>query len=365
MDEVKVNLADNSYSIYIQPGSLCRLGQLMQALPCSKKTLIITDENVSPLYAAVVTDSLKAAGFKPQVLVVAPGEGSKSLAIAEQVFTTAITAGLDRKSPIIALGGGVIGDLAGFAAATYLRGVPFVQVPTSLLAQVDSSVGGKTAVNHLLGKNLIGAFYQPQLVLIDPLVLNTLPERELKAGLAEVIKYGIIADVGFFAYLTCNASAILARDPAALTAVISRCCQLKVDVVARDERETSVRMLLNFGHTIAHAVEGVGGYAEYNHGEAVAIGMAGAALLSTRLGLCTPAASTAVQQLLVAMGLPLAAPGYGLEALLGYLARDKKIVDSKVNWILMEDIGRVIVTADVAEEQVRAVLQQITGPVGS
>ncbi len=365
MDEVRVSLADHSYSIYIQAGGLCQLGQFMQALPCSKKTLIITDENVSPLYADVVTDSLKAAGFKPQVLVVAPGEGSKSLATADQVFTTAITAGLDRKSPVIALGGGVIGDLAGFAAATYLRGVPFVQVPTTLLAQVDSSVGGKTAVNHPLGKNLIGAFYQPQLVLIDPLVLDSLPERELKAGLAEVIKYGIIADADFFAYLTRNTTAILARNPVALTAVIGRCCQLKANVVARDERETSVRMLLNFGHTIAHAVEGVGGYTKYNHGEAVAIGMVGAALLSTRLGLCTSAASTAVQQLLVAMGLPLTAPGYGIEALLGYLARDKKVVDNKVNWVLMEDIGRVIVTPEVPEEQVRAVLQQVTGLVGS
>jgi 3-dehydroquinate synthase len=335
----------------------------MQEMPFSKKTLIVTDANVSPLYAGILADSLTTAGFTPHILVVEPGEGSKSLATADKVFTKAISAGFDRRSPIIALGGGVIGDLAGFVAATYLRGVPFIQVPTTLLAQVDSSVGGKTAVNHPLGKNLIGAFYQPQLVMIDPLVLDTLPERELKAGLAEVVKYGIIADAAFFAYLTRNTAAILSRDPAALTAVISRCCQLKADVVAQDERETSVRMLLNFGHTIAHAVEGVGGYAEYNHGEAVAIGMAGAALLSNSLGLCTPAASTAVQQLLVAMGLPLAAPGYGIEELLGYLARDKKVVDSKVSWVLMEDIGRVIVTEEVAAGQVKAVLAHITGPV--
>lgn len=362
MGEVRVSLADHSYSIHIQAAGLRQLGQFMQALPCSKKTLLITDENVAPLYAAAVTDSLRAAGFAPQVLVVAPGEGSKSLATADKVFTTAISSGLDRKSPIVALGGGVIGDLAGFAAATYLRGVPFVQVPTTLLAQVDSSVGGKTAVNHPLGKNLIGAFYQPRLVLIDPLVLNTLPDRELKAGLAEVIKYGIIADAGFFAYLARNADALLARDPAALTAVISRCCQLKAAVVARDERETSVRMLLNFGHTIGHAVEGVGGYAEYNHGEAVAIGMAGAAMLSSRLGLCPPAASTAVQQLLAAMGLPLTAPGYGVEEMLGYLARDKKVVDSKVNWVLMQELGQVVITEEVAAEQVRAVLEQLTAP---
>ncbi|HWR08168.1 3-dehydroquinate synthase [Sporomusa sp.] len=360
MGEVRVSLADHSYTIYIQAAGLKQVGRLMQEMPFSKKALIVTDANVSPLYAGILADSVATAGFIPHILVVEPGEGSKSLATADKVFTKAISIGLDRRSPIIALGGGVIGDLAGFVAATYLRGVPFIQVPTTLLAQVDSSVGGKTAVNHPLGKNLIGAFYQPQLVMIDPLVLDTLPERELKAGLAEVIKYGVIADAGFFDYLTRHADMILKRNPGVLAEVISRCCQLKAAVVAQDERETSVRMILNFGHTIAHAVEGVGGYSEYNHGEAVAIGMYGAALLSSSLGLCSTAASTAVQQLLAAMGLPLTAPGYGINELLGYLARDKKVVDSKVNWVLMQDIGRVTITQDVSEEQIRVVMSQLT-----
>ncbi|HWR43638.1 3-dehydroquinate synthase [Sporomusa sp.] len=360
MAEVRVNLADHSYTIHIQAAGLGQVGQLMKDMPFSRRALIVTDENVNSLYSGALVDSLITAGFTPSVLVVEPGESSKSLATADKVFTKAISLGLDRKSPIIALGGGVIGDLAGFIAATYLRGVPFIQVPTTLLAQVDSSVGGKTAVNHPLGKNLIGAFYQPQLVVIDPLVLDTLPERELKAGLAEVVKYGVIADPGFFAYLTRHVDSILVRNPAVLTEVISRCCQLKAEVVAQDERETSVRMILNFGHTIGHAVEGVGGYSEYNHGEAVAIGMHGAALLSSSLNLCSLAECTAVKQLINAMGLPLTAPGYGTDELLGYLARDKKVVDSKVNWVLMQDIGRVTITQDVSEEHVRAVLSQLT-----
>lgn len=360
MAEVRVNLANHSYTIHIQTGLISQLGQLMKELPLSKKVLIVTDENVAPLYSGVVADSLAAAGFVPSVLVVAPGEGSKSLTTADKVLTQAISMGLDRKSPIIALGGGVVGDLAGFAAATYLRGVPFIQVPTTLLAQVDSSVGGKTAVNHLLGKNLIGAFYQPQLVVIDPLVLDTLPERELKAGLAEVVKYGVIADSGFFEYLTCQQEAILARNPEELIKVISRCCQIKADIVAQDERETSLRMILNFGHTIGHAVEGVGRYSEYNHGEAVAVGMHGAALLSSRLHVCSEAASERVTKLIAGMGLPLTAPGFGTADLLGYLARDKKVVDSRVNWVLMQDIGRVTITQEVSEEQLRAVLTQLT-----
>ncbi|SMD06457.1 3-dehydroquinate synthase [Sporomusa malonica] len=360
MAEVRVNLANHSYTIHIMAGIISQVGQLMKDMPLSRKALIVTDENVAPLYSGVLADSLAAAGFLPFVLVVPPGESSKSLATADKVFTQAISMGLDRKSPIIALGGGVIGDLSGFVAATYLRGVPFIQVPTTLLAQVDSSVGGKTAVNHPLGKNLIGAFYQPQLVVIDPLVLDTLPERELKAGLAEVVKYGVIADYDFFDYLIRHQEDILARRPDELIEVISRCCQIKAAVVAQDERETSLRMILNFGHTIGHAVEGVGGYSEYNHGEAVAIGMHGAALLSSSLHLCSTAASAAVKQLITGMGLPLTAPGYGTDELLGYLARDKKVVDSKVNWVLMQDVGRVTITQDVSEEHVRAVLSQLT-----
>lgn len=361
MAEVRVDLAAHSYTIHIEAGSIHKVGPLMRRLPLGSKVLIVTDENVGPLYAGRLSDSLAASGFVPVVLTVQPGESAKSLPTAERVFTEAITQGLDRKSAIVALGGGVVGDLAGFVAASYLRGVPFVQVPTTLLAQVDSSVGGKTAVNHALGKNLIGAFYQPNLVVIDPEVLNTLSDRELKAGLAEVVKYGVIADQDFFAYLETQAEALLARDLDVLTQVVSKCCQLKADVVAQDEREESLRMILNLGHTIGHAVEAEGGYAQYNHGEAVAIGMHAAALLSKRLGLCEQSHVEALNRLLSRLGLPLTAPRYHPDTLLRYLSRDKKVISGKVNWVLMTGIGQVKITRDVDEPAIRAVLQAITG----
>ncbi|WP_425060719.1 3-dehydroquinate synthase [Sporomusa carbonis] len=359
MVEVKVDLADHSYTIHILADGISQVGQLLKGLPLSGKALVVTDENVCPLYADKLTGSLAAAGFHPAVIAVPPGESSKSLATADMLYTQAITLGLDRKSPIIALGGGVVGDLAGFVAATYLRGVPFIQVPTTLLAQVDSSVGGKTAVNHSLGKNLIGAFYQPGLVVIDPLALSTLPERELKAGLAEVVKYGVIADNTFFRYLNDRAGAILARDPATLAEIIGRCCKIKADVVAQDERETSLRMILNFGHTIGHAVEAVGGYSEYNHGEAVAVGMHAAALISQSLGLCSSEDVIELKQLLNRMGLPLAAPGYRPGELFSYLVRDKKVISGKINWVLMTGIGQVKISREVTEVTVRAALEQV------
>lgn len=360
MGEVNVALAAQQYTIHISAGGLNQVGWLMRALALGTKALVITDENVGPIYADKLADSLRAAGFQPEILTVAPGESAKSLATADTVFTKAIDMGLDRKAPIVALGGGVVGDLAGFVAATYLRGVPFIQVPTTLLAQVDSSVGGKTAVNHVLGKNLIGAFYQPSLVVIDPEVLNSLPARELKAGLAEVIKYGVIADRLFFDYLRSNAENLLQREPGVLATVIEKCCRLKADVVRQDERETSLRMILNFGHTIGHAVEGAGGYSEYNHGEAVAIGMHAAALISKSLEMCEPAQVEALKALLVQMGLPLQAPDYQPEKLMRYLARDKKAVGGEINWVLMSGIGQVKITRDVPNPVVLAALAAIT-----
>ncbi len=359
MAEVKVDLADHSYTIHILIGAIGQVGQFMRDMQLSKSALVVTDENVGPLYSGILLESLTSAGFVPSVVTVAPGENSKSLTTADAIFTQTIRMGLDRKSPIIALGGGVVGDLAGFVAATYMRGVPFIQVPTTLLAQVDSSVGGKTAVNHQLGKNLIGSFYQPQLVVIDPLVLNTLPERELKAGLAEVVKYGIIADSNFFEFLKNRQQAILARRPEELIEVISRCCQIKAEVVAKDEREASLRMILNFGHTVAHAVEAVGGYSEYNHGEAVAIGMHAAALISHSVGLCGQDDVETLKQLLGSMGLPLKATGYSPEELKGYLARDKKMESGKVNWVLMSGIGQVKITREVTDAMVNAALEQV------
>jgi len=358
--EVNVNLDAHSYTIHITAGGISLVGELMRKLSLGNKILIVTDDNVCPLYANTLSGNLVAAGFKPTVLAVLPGESSKSLTTANIVFTEAIASGLDRKSAIIALGGGVVGDLAGFVAASYLRGVPFIQVPTTLLAQVDSSVGGKTAVNHELGKNLIGAFYQPRMVAIDPQVLDTLNDRELKAGLAEVVKYGAIADGDFFTYLQDNASALLARDPVVLTNVIGKCCQLKADIVAQDERESSLRMILNFGHTIGHAIEAEGGYSEYNHGEGVAIGMHAAALISQHVGLCEQSHVTALKKLLNRLDVPLTAPGYHPEQLLSYLVRDKKVVNGKINWVLLSRIGHVEINHEVTETTIKSVLEQIT-----
>ncbi|WP_371368753.1 3-dehydroquinate synthase [Sporomusa rhizae] len=360
MAEVRVELETHSYTIHITAGGISRVGALMRDLFSGDKALIVTDENVYPLYAERLVTSLTAAGFTPAVITVPAGESSKSLVTSDFVYTKAITMGLDRKSPLIALGGGVVGDLAGFVAATYLRGVPFIQVPTTLLAQVDSSVGGKTAVNHALGKNLIGTFYQPGLVVIDTEALQTLPARELKAGLAEVVKYGVITDYDFLSYLKKNTDALLIPDLNVLTTVIAKCCQIKAGVVAQDEREDSLRMMLNFGHTVGHAVEAVGGYSEYNHGEAVAVGMHAAALISQRIGLCRQSHVDFLRNLLSSLGLPLQASGYLPKDLLSYLARDKKVVNGKINWVLMSELGQVTITREVSQAIIMEILSEIT-----
>ncbi|MCE5285868.1 MAG: 3-dehydroquinate synthase [Pelosinus sp.] len=359
MAEVKVNLGEHSYSIYIGAGNLSSLGSLMKKSQLSGKVLVVSDEHVGAKYGEVVLASLGAAGFSPEIFLVKQGEDSKSLEVAMSLYTKAISLGLDRKSPIVALGGGVVGDLTGFIAATYLRGVPFVQIPTSLLAQVDSSVGGKVAVNHPLGKNLIGAFYQPRLVLIDTDCLCSLPERELSTGLAEVIKYGIIADSAFFYYLLDNYERILHKETDVLAKIISTSCASKAKVVEQDEKEASLRMILNFGHTIAHAIE-IDTNHKYNHGEAVAIGMHGAALLSVYMGLCSERILENLCVLIKKFKLPLTAPECLPEALLPYFARDKKTVGGKTKWILVEDIGQVSIRNDVLEQVVQQVLEKIT-----
>jgi 3-dehydroquinate synthase len=357
--EVKVQLGKRSYSIYIGTGNLPSVGSLMKKNQLRGKVLLVSDDKVGKLYGNIVLESLRAAGFSPEIFCIRSGEDSKSLDVAMSIYTKAIALGLDRKSPMVALGGGVVGDLTGFIAATYLRGVPFVQIPTSLLAQVDSSVGGKVAVNHPLGKNLIGAFYQPQLVLIDTNCLNSLPERELSTGLAEVIKYGMIAEQDFFFYLLENYEAILNKENEALVKIISTSCAIKANVVEQDETEASLRMILNFGHTIAHAIE-IDTEHKYNHGEAVAIGMHGAALLSVNMGLCPQVIVENLCTLLTKFKLPLTAPECSPEALLPYFARDKKTVGGKTKWVLVENIGRVNISNDVSEELVQQVLQKIT-----
>ncbi len=359
MEEVKVALGERSYSIYIGSSILPTIGERMQAFPFSKKALIISDTNVAPLYLECVISSLKAGGFEPDTFIIPAGEQSKSFASAEQIYTKCIEAGLDRKSPIIALGGGVVGDLAGFIAATYLRGVPFIQIPTSLLAQVDSSVGGKVAVNHTLGKNLIGAFYQPKLVLIDLATLDTLPKRELSTGLAEVIKYGIISDPKLFAFLSENSERVTALEETAMRYLVKRSCEIKADVVERDEKESLLRMILNFGHTAAHAIEANTQYKKYNHGEAVAIGMHAACLISQAQGRIDVSVTEAVKQQIASYQLPLLAEDCTAEEIIRLLYHDKKMINGKLNWVLVNAIGTVEVTKDVTPDIIQQTVQQI------
>lgn len=359
MNEVRVSLGERSYSIHIGNHILQTIGEKMKPFPFSKNVLIISDTNVAPLYMDIVKESLQQAGFTPHTAIVAAGEKSKAFATAENLFTICIEAGLDRKSPIVALGGGVIGDLAGFVAATYLRGVPFVQIPTSLLAQVDSSVGGKVAVNHPLGKNLIGAFYQPKLVLIDTDTLTTLPERELSTGLAEVIKYGLIADKELFDYLSKHSEEVLSLDKDAIRHLVTRSCEIKADVVERDEKESSLRMILNFGHTAAHAIEANTGYLVYNHGEAVAIGMAAAARISKACGYLDEETVHAIEQQIVQYQLPLTASNCTEQELYDLLYHDKKMIGGKLNWVLLTAVGSTQIRSDIKEDMIHQALASI------
>ena len=294
-----------------------------------------------------------------EVYEIPAGESSKSMQMAEKLFTKCIETGMDRKSPVFALGGGVVGDLAGFVAASYMRGVPFVQVPTSLLAQVDSSVGGKVAVNHPLGKNLIGAFYQPKAVFMDLNTLQTLPKREIYTGLGEIIKYGIIYDARFFQYLEDNIEQVASLANEAAAHMTARSCEIKADVVSQDEKELGLRAILNFGHTAAHAIEKNTGYTKYNHGEAVAIGMVCAAYISKALGMIDQSVVDRVISLILKLHLPIKAQGCTVEDLYRDIFHDKKTVGGKVKWILMESIGQVCGNSNVPEEIVKGAMQKI------
>ena len=353
---VDVALGNRSYGIVIGSGLADDITSFVRAAGYSARGMIVTDTNIAPLYAAQTAELLARAGIRAEVVSVPAGESAKSLTQANELFTRAIEMGLDRKSPIIALGGGVVGDLAGFVAATYMRGVPFIQLPTSLLAQVDSSVGGKVAVNHALGKNLIGAFHQPDAVFMDLDVLKTLPAREIATGLGEIIKYGIICDADFFAWLEEHRADVLALEPAAAMHMIARSCAIKADVVRQDEREGGLRRILNFGHTIAHAVEKETGYARYRHGEAVAIGMVGAADISVAMGLLGGADRRRIEWLIRTMGLPYTVKDVAPDAMYEDLFHDKKTVGGRIHWVLAEGIGKVSVHSDVPEDVVRETL---------
>lgn len=350
MSVLKVNLGDNSYDILIGCGVLSSLGSHCAAIGLSARVAIITNPTVNALYGEVARCSLAESGCTVSVIEIPDGEVYKNAETLAQVYDALIESGLDRKSFIVALGGGVVGDLAGFAAATYLRGIPFVQVPTTLLAQVDSSVGGKTAIDHPRGKNLIGAFYQPRFVLIDVDTLATLPEREFRAGLAEVIKYGVALDLTFFEYLEQHVDAIISMDRECLKTLIRRCCQLKAQVVELDEKESGLRAVLNYGHTLGHAFEMLAGYSELVHGEAVAIGMALAARISAGRGHCAAADIERIESLITRFGLQTEAPIVDRQGLLAAILTDKKSKDGAISFICNHGIGNFAVEQLLPEE---------------
>ena len=358
MQTLTVELEDRSYPISIGAGLLRQQSLLQAAVPASD-ILLVSNTTVAPLYAKVVTAAL--ADRRVVEVILPDGEQYKSLATAGRVFDVLIANHFGRDALVLALGGGVVGDLAGFVAACYQRGVDFVQVPTTLLAQVDSSVGGKTAVNHLGGKNLIGAFHQPREVLADTDVLATLPDRELQAGLAEVIKYGLICDRAFFEWLEQNIEALARRDGAALAHAIFRSCQIKAQIVGRDERELGERALLNLGHTFGHAIEAASGYVEWLHGEAVGVGLLMAASMSQRLGGLTAADVARVEALLKRAGLRTAAPRIGATRAAEFMSVDKKVKSGRVRLVLLAALGESYISGEYPDAVLDVTLRSYLG----
>ncbi|MBP8773015.1 MAG: 3-dehydroquinate synthase [Aeromonadaceae bacterium] len=355
MERLNVELADRSYPISIGSGLLAQRDLFTQAIR-GRRVMIVTNETVAPLYLQRLQQTLD--GYQLDACVLPDGEAYKTLDSFGQIMTALLEGGHGRDTTIVALGGGVIGDLAGFAAASYQRGVAFIQIPTTLLSQVDSSVGGKTGVNHPLGKNMIGAFYQPKAVIIDTDCLATLPRRELSAGLAEVIKYGIIWDAEFFAWLERNIAGLLALDASLLIQAILRCCSIKADVVSQDETETGVRALLNLGHTFGHAIESEQGYGNWLHGEAVAAGTMLAARTALQLGLLNQAQVMRIRTLLAAAELPLSAPAdMDFPVFMRHMMRDKKVLAGKLRLILPTNIGQADLFSDVSETVLQAVIE--------
>lgn len=354
METVTVELRDRSYPICIGAGTMSGLGAGVEKIECGRRMAVVTNPVVAPLYQAPVVQSLQAARFDPAVIGVPDGEEHKSLSSLSLLYDRFIDARLDRNSAVIALGGGVVGDLAGFAAATFLRGIALVQVPTTLLAQVDSSVGGKTGVNHPAGKNLIGAFHQPRLVWIDVWTLRTLPRREVLAGMAEIIKYGAILSADLFELLESELDRILALDDQLIIEVVRRCCELKAAVVGADERESGYRAILNFGHTIGHAIEMLTDYRRYLHGEAVAMGMVFAAQLSAARGHCRSDIAARVVRLIARAGLPIEIPRDLIgPALVRAIETDKKASGGKIKFVCLEEVGRTRFDELTGEEILR------------
>ncbi|MCO6439609.1 MAG: 3-dehydroquinate synthase [Nitrococcus mobilis] len=359
---VHVDLKERSYPIYIDQGLLEKAELLHRHIP-GTQVLVVTNETVAPLYLERVCTAL--AGFDLGQVILPDGEQHKTLETATRIYDALIDQGCNRSATLVGLGGGVVGDITGFVAATYQRGVHFIQIPTTLLALVDSSVGGKTGVNHPRGKNMIGAFHQPRCVLADTATLGTLPEREFRAGIAEVIKYGLIQDYAFFQWLERHLTRVLARDPAALMYIIEQSCRNKAYVVAADERESGQRALLNLGHTFGHAIETATGYREWLHGEAVAVGMCMAAHLSASMGWMSAKAFERTESLIQAAGLPVLPPPLSPDALRKLMAIDKKASNGRLRLVLLEGIGSAVVTEAFDDQALTMTLEHFTAAAGT
>ena len=340
---VPVVLGERSYDIVLQPGLLATVGDRIRGFTASPKIGVVTDRHVASHYLQGTLRSLRKAGYDPNPIIVSPGEPTKTLGTISKILDVLAKHKFERQSLLLALGGGVVGDITGFAAAIYQRGIPFVQVPTTLVAQVDSSVGGKTGVDHRLGKNLVGAFYQPRAVLIDPLTLRTLPRREWIAGLAEVIKYGIIADEEFFSFLEHEIPALLKLKEAPVSHVIKRSCEIKAQVVAADERESDRRRILNYGHTIGHALESLGGYRGLIHGEAVGVGLVQEADLARHMGLCSDEVVERIRRLVQRAGLSEQVRETSFKSIWSAMQHDKKVVGGQVIGVWPVRIGEVVI----------------------
>ena len=355
MTTLTVDLGERSYPIYIDGGLLGQAELLQQHIP-GNSALIVSNETVAPLYLEKTQSML--SGLKHQSVILPDGEKYKNLEVLNQIYDALLRNRFDRNTTVIALGGGVVGDMAGFAAASYQRGVHLIQIPTTLLSQVDSSVGGKTGVNHALGKNMIGAFYQPRAVIADTNTLDTLPDRELSAGIAEVIKYGLISNIDFFVWLEKNMQALLGRDKKALNYAIEISCQSKADIVAADERESGQRALLNLGHTFGHAIENGMGYGEWLHGEAVATGMCMATIMSNQMGWMSDEETSRTINLIEQAKLPTKAPAtMSTEKFLQLMSVDKKVLDGVLRLVLMKGIGQSLVTDDYTPKDLNKAIE--------
>ncbi|MGI2000143.1 3-dehydroquinate synthase [Shewanella frigidimarina] len=355
MQQIQVQLGDRSYPIYIGQ-DLMNDSELFARYLTNKKALIVSNDTIAPLYLQQIQQAMSACA-RIETVILPDGEKFKDLQHLDYIFTALLEHNFARDSVLVALGGGVVGDMTGFAAACYQRGIEFIQVPTTLLSQVDSSVGGKTAVNHPLGKNMIGAFYQPKSVIIDTFCLQTLPANEFAAGMAEVIKYGIIWDADFFQWLEANVDALKSLQTGALNYAIAKCCQIKADVVAQDETEQGVRALLNLGHTFGHAIEAEMGYGVWLHGEAVSAGTVLAAQTAYKLNLLDEQSVERICRLMQAFDLPIAAPeSMGFEQFIKHMRRDKKVLGGKIRLVLPTEIGKADVFSDVSEDLLKLVI---------